>query len=110
MWQKRSILFIGLMFLLILNGLGKATELILPGSPTCATITDFNGDLNSDLAIGTDGAILVYSGNGDGSFSGPAIVPFSGLPNVIKAADVNGDGRMDLVVSDKKMGRIKFYE
>jgi len=107
MWQKRSILFIGLMFLLILNGLGKATELSLPGSPTCATIADFNGDLKSDLAIGTDGAILVYSGNGDGSFSGPAIVPFSGLPNVIKAADVNGDGRMDLVVSDKKMGRIK---
>ena len=107
MFQKKSIFFIGLMFLLILNGLGEATELSLPGSPTCATIADFNGDLKSDLAIGTDGAILIYSGNGGGSFSGPTIIAFSGLPNVIKAADVNGDGRMDLVVSDKKMGRIK---
>jgi len=107
MFQKKSIFFIGLMFLLILNGLGEATELSLPGSPTCATIADFNGDLKSDLAIGTDGAILIYSGNGGGSFSGPTIIAFSGLPNVIKAADVNGDGRMDLVVSDKKNGQIK---
>jgi len=107
MWQKRSILFIGLMLLLILNGLGQATELSLPGAPTCATISDFDGDGNSDLAIGTDGAILVYSGNGDGSFSVPTIILFSGLPNVIKAADVNSDGRMDLVVSDRKNGKIK---
>ena len=107
MLQKRSILFIGLMVLLVLNGLGEATELSLPGAPTCATIADFNRDLKSDLAIGTDGTILIYSGNGGGSFSAPAIVPFSGLPNVIKAADVNGDGGVDLIVSDRKMGRIK---
>ncbi|CAD7778865.1 MAG: hypothetical protein KCCBMMGE_00744 [Candidatus Methanoperedenaceae archaeon GB37] len=74
MFQKKSIFFIGLMFLLILNGLGEATELSLPGSPTCATIADFNGDLKSDLAIGTDGAILIYSGNGGGSFSGPCLL------------------------------------
>jgi len=107
MSQKRLILFIGLMFLLIINGLGKATELSLPGAPTCASIADFDGDGNSDLVIGTYGAILIYSGNGDGSFSDYTIIAFSGLPNVIKAADVNGDGRMDLVVSDIKNGKIK---
>ena len=108
MWQKKSILFIGLMLLLILKGLGQATELSLPGAPTCATISDFDGDSKSDMAIGTDGAILIYLGNGDGSFSGPTIIPFTGLPNVIRAADVNGDGRTDLVVSDRENGKIKF--
>ncbi|CAD7780029.1 MAG: hypothetical protein KIIPBIDF_01271 [Candidatus Methanoperedenaceae archaeon GB50] len=88
MWQKKVHFVYRIDVFANLKWIRKGNRINSSWSPTCATITDFNGDLNSDLAIGTDGAILVYSGNGDGSFSGPAIVPFSGLPNVIKAADV----------------------
>jgi hypothetical protein len=65
---------------------------------------DFNGDGKMDVATANygNGSVSVLQGNGAGNF-----VPFSGSPIAglgqpydVKVADFNGDGKLDLVVSD----------
>jgi hypothetical protein len=65
---------------------------------------DFNGDGKTDLALlGAD--LLIYLGNGDGTFTAEAPIPlpsnfdYGGNGGHILAADFNGDGKLDLVIS-----------
>jgi len=72
---------------------------------------DFNHDGNVDVAVaafGTqsgatrpdDGAVLVLLGQGDGTFQAPVALTVSGLhPVAVAAADLNGDGNLDLAAS-----------
>jgi len=69
---------------------------------------DFNKDGKLDLAIankgdpayGTDnGGVLVFLGQGNGSFQNPTNYPAGINPNFITAADVNGDNVLDLIVA-----------
>ena len=71
----------------------------LIGSAYAATPTgDFDGDGKTDLIVGSAGSYVLYVGNGDGtvsaseSFATPIYTDF--------AADVNGDGRLDIVGSN----------
>ena len=79
-------------------------------------VCDFNGDGKPDLAVAeqTSGAIDVFYGNGDGTFTGPA--PSSPLPSFplvyplpatfLAVADFNGDGKPDiaLVIDEADIG------
>ena len=69
---------------------------------------DFNGDGKMDLAAGggTDpfhgGALMILLGNGDGTFQQPKTSQVgspAGVPGAIAAADVNGDGKLDIVAT-----------
>src|SRR4029079_18949922 len=68
------------------------------------SIADVNGDGALDLAIsnaGTNAAIVVLLGNGDGTFQPEISSPTNSAHSSDSAvADLNGDGRPDIVVAN----------
>jgi hypothetical protein len=74
------------------------------------TVADINGDGKPDLVVpnygGTDrstdqGTVGVLFGNGDGTFQTAVVYASGGYnPYSVETADVNGDGKPDLVVAN----------
>jgi hypothetical protein len=80
---------------------------------TAAAVGDFNGDGVPDLAVvnscatynnlscSQSGSIAVMRGNGDGTFQAPTVYGSGGNEaNSIAIADFDGDGNLDLAVSN----------
>src|SRR6266699_918738 len=73
--------------------------------PSGMAVGDFNGDGKLDLAVVNfgDWNIYVLLGNGDGTFQAARSVYFAsggGFPWYVVTADFNGDGKLDLAVSN----------
>jgi len=60
------------------------------------SVGDFNEDGNVDLVTNAGGA-SIYFGKGDGTFSAPQSLS-AGTPQNVIAADLDGDGHLDLVL------------
>jgi hypothetical protein len=63
---------------------------------------DFDRDGKKDLALAciannNSGNITVLTGNGTGSFSSPMVFAVDSFPNSVAAADLNADGKMDIL-------------
>ena len=73
-------------------------------SPQGITMGDFNGDGKVDLAVvnSGDSTISILINNGNGTFGGPAPIVLQSSRfyqyTSIATADLNGDGKLDLVV------------
>jgi len=76
---------------------------------------DFNGDGFLDLAVTSSASNSVYIllGNGTGTFATPAALVLSlgvaGTGGTVVAKDVNGDGKIDLLVTDKTNGQVYVF-
>jgi len=68
-----------------------------PDSPSVTT-GDFNHDGKLDLIVGGSG-VSILLGNGDGTFQPATVFSGSELWNSLVAADLNGDGNLDLAAS-----------
>ncbi|MGA2966613.1 MAG: Ig-like domain repeat protein [Terriglobales bacterium] len=106
----------GAISILLGNGHGgfttKSTICSYGNAPFSGVVGDFNHDGKADLAVissandvscggGGCAAIAIYLGNGDGTFTDRASYPrngFDGFLFDIAAADLNGDGNLDLAV------------
>src|SRR5262249_46807825 len=71
---------------------------------TPITVADFNQDGNPDMVFAGNGPI-VYEllGNGDGTFQQSIQINTSLFPFKLVAADLNGDGKPDLVVGEETL-------
>src|SRR5262249_6707514 len=96
--------------------LGDRTDGFLPqqtfavdNGPSAVTLGDFDGDGKLDLAVtnGAGGAVQTSAetvsslpGNGGGTFQAQQRFITGVAPSSVAAADVNADGRLDLVVAN----------
>ncbi len=91
---------------------GFGTQLQAPagtlgqGSPVSVAVGYFNGpSSNLDVAVAVQGdaggqdVVSVLVGNGKGGFASPVTYPTAPFPASVTAADLNGDGKIDLAVA-----------
>ena len=78
---------------------GAARTYAAGTNPEAVAVGDFNSDSKADIVTGNgDGSLSVLLGNGDGTFR-PARTVAGGGGSFVAAADLNNDGKWDLVTN-----------
>lgn len=78
------------------------------------TLGDFNGDLITDLVVSSrysqpNVTVSMLAGNSGGGFSAPATFTLSDNPSALKSADINHDGKSDLVFTNPNLATVSVF-
>jgi hypothetical protein len=83
---------------------GPPTYFPVGGQPQRMAVADFNGDGRPDLAVSLDhvansniGTLSILLNNGTGQFGAPILNTFQGDPIQPVPADLNNDGKIDII-------------
>ena len=76
-------------------------------SPASFQIRDINADGKFDLIVASPSYLHVILGNGNGTFQAPKNFPAPRGTASFAAADLNGDGLLDVAYLDR-VGKAKF--
>ena len=83
------------------GSLGSNATYNVGGEPSSVTTADVNGDGKMDLIWanmnGLGNSISVLTNNGHGRFTTSGIYSVGSEPEFVMAADINGDGKIDLI-------------
>ncbi len=87
-----------------LGGFDAANEFKGDGEPVRLALKDFDNDGHLDIAVNApdEGKIIIFFGNGKGSFAIPS-TELEGYPKPfgLGVADFNGDGNLDIVTTTR---------
>ncbi len=87
-------------------------------APVAIAAADFNGDGKTDLAVVNSGSdsVSIFLGNGDGTFTlvlptfpATKTLPTGNNPSSIAVGDFNGDGKMDIAVTNKDDNTVSVF-
>src|SRR5690606_15580317 len=78
------------------------TTLSLPAGENAIHFADLNGDGFLDMLSASEarGEVSVRLGDGTGKFASPSHYPAGDWPASLDSADLNADGRIDIVVAN----------
>ncbi len=85
------------------GGFGTFVEVAHPGRGHGLAVADFDGDMLPDLAettIETLDRLLIHRNLGNRAFAAPAVYATGSRPLHVTAGDLDGDGDVDLVVTN----------
>ena len=77
--------------------------------PYSVALADLTGDGELDIVVGNSteiGGIVVFAGNGDGTFQSQVTFAAGNQPRAVTAADLNGDGKQDLFFANFSSGQV----
>lgn len=98
------------------DGTGLYHDWLAPPEPGLVEISpnepaDFDNDGNTDVCVaaGPSGIVLVYLGNGDGTFQTATQIPVGSQPLGIAVLDADGDGDTDIVNGNRISNNLSLH-